>query len=202
MSYFAHETALIDPPCRIGAGTRIWHFSHIMPNCEIGERVNIGQNVVISPDCVVGNGCKIQNNVSIYTGVVLEDNVFCGPSMVFTNVFNPRAFIERKAEYLRTLVRQGATIGANATIVCGVTLGRYCFVGAGAVVTGDVPDYATVYGNPARLHGWTCYCGVQLSMGIEPERREEGRCPACGRSYVRQGLAVSEIEIEEEGSEK
>ena len=194
MSYFAHETALIDSPCRIGAGTRIWHFSHIMPNCEIGERVNIGQNVVISPDCVIGNGCKIQNNVSIYSGVNLEDDVFCGPSMVFTNVLNPRAFIERKSEYRPTLVKRGASIGANATIVCGVTLGRYCFVGAGAVVTADVPDYATVYGNPAHLRGWTCYCGVQLQMGTDPERRDEARCPACGRAYVRQGLTVSEIE--------
>ena len=197
--YFVHETAAVDAPCRIGAGTRIWHFSHIMENCDIGERVNVGQNVVISPRCTVGNGCKIQNNVSIYTGVILEDDVFCGPSMVFTNVINPRAFIERKAEYRRTLVKKGASIGANATIVCGVTLGRYCFVGAGAVVTRDVPDYATIYGNPARLHGWTCYCGVQLPLGIGPQPREEGSCPACGRAYVRQGLAVNEIEIREEG---
>jgi UDP-2-acetamido-3-amino-2,3-dideoxy-glucuronate N-acetyltransferase len=197
--YFVHETAVVDAPCRIGAGTRIWHFSHIMENCDIGERVNIGQNVVISPHCTVGNGCKIQNNVSIYTGVILEDDVFCGPSMVFTNVINPRAFIERKAEYRRTLVKKGASIGANATIVCGVTLGRYCFVGAGAVVTRDVPDYATIYGNPARLHGWTCYCGVQLPLGINPQPTEECRCPACGRTYVRQGLAVNEIETREEG---
>lgn len=202
MNYFAHETALIDSPCRIGAGTRIWHFSHVMANCEIGERVSIGQNVVISPDCVVGNGCKIQNNVSIYTGVILEDDVFCGPSMVFTNVLNPRAFIERKAEYRRTLVKRGASIGANATIVCGVTLGRYSFVGAGAVVTGDVPDYATVYGNPARLRGWTCHCGVQLPLGTDPARREEGHCPTCGRAYVRQGFAVAEIASKQEEKEK
>ena len=191
--YFAHETAVVDVPCRVGTGTRIWHFSHIMANCEIGERVNVGQNVVISPHCVVGNGCKIQNNVSIYTGVILEDDVFCGPSMVFTNVVNPRAFIERKAEYRRTLVKRGASIGANATIVCGVTLGRYCFVGAGAVVTRDIPDYATVYGNPARLHGWTCYCGVQLTMAIDPRQSEEGRCADCGRRYRRKGFDVSEV---------
>jgi UDP-2-acetamido-3-amino-2,3-dideoxy-glucuronate N-acetyltransferase len=168
-----------------------------MQNCAIGERVNIGQNVVVSPDCVIGNGCKIQNNVSIYTGVILEDDVFCGPSMVFTNVLNPRAFIERKAEYRRTLVKRGASIGANATIVCGVTLGRYCFVGAGAVVTADVPDYATVYGNPARLRGFTCYCGVRLSMGHDPESREAGRCQACGRAYMRDGVTVSETAIPE-----
>ena len=191
--FFVHETAVVDPPCRIGAGTRIWHFSHIMPNCDIGERVNIGQNVVISPHCVVGNGGKIQNNVSIYTGVILEDDVFCGPSMVFTNVINPRAFIERKAEYRRTLVRRGASIGANATVVCGVTLGRYCLVGAGAVVTHDVPDYATVYGNPARLHGWTCYCGVPLPLGVRPQAHEEGRCAACGLTYVRDGLDVRNL---------
>jgi UDP-2-acetamido-3-amino-2,3-dideoxy-glucuronate N-acetyltransferase len=161
-----------------------------MRDCEIGERVNIGQNVVISPHCVVGNGCKIQNNVSIYTGVVLEDDVFCGPSMVFTNVINPRAFIERKAEYRQTLVKRGASIGANATVLCGVTLGRYCLVGAGAVVTRDVPDYATIYGNPARLQGWTCYCGVQLPLGVDPMTNEEASCTACGLSYVRSGLIV------------
>jgi UDP-2-acetamido-3-amino-2,3-dideoxy-glucuronate N-acetyltransferase len=196
--FFVHETAVIDNPCRIGAGTRIWHFSHIMANSEIGERVNIGQNVVISPGCVIGNNCKIQNNVSIYTGVVLEEDVFCGPSMVFTNVVNPRAFIERKNEYRRTLVKRGASVGANATIVCGVTLGRYCFVGAGAVVTRDVPDYGTVYGNPARLHGWTCYCGVQLSLGVDPEQAEQGRCVDCGRVYQRTGLDLGEIETADE----
>jgi UDP-2-acetamido-3-amino-2,3-dideoxy-glucuronate N-acetyltransferase len=164
-----------------------------MSNSKIGDHVNIGQNVVVSPHCVVGNGCKIQNNVSIYTGVVLEDGVFCGPSMVFTNVVNPRAFIERKDEYAPTLVKQGASIGANATVVCGVTLGRYCFIGAGAVVTRDVPDYATVYGNPGRLRGWTCYCGVQMDMGVDPKGQEEGRCEACGRMYSRRGTDVTEI---------
>ena len=165
-----------------------------MPNCDIGERVNIGQNVVISPGCIVGNGCKIQNNVSIYTGVVLEEDVFCGPSMVFTNVVNPRAFIERKNEYRRTLVKRGASIGANATIVCGVTLGRFCFVGAGAVVTRDVPDYATIYGNPARLRGWTCFCGVQLPLGVDPHQSEGGHCADCGRRYQRTGHEVREVE--------
>jgi UDP-2-acetamido-3-amino-2,3-dideoxy-glucuronate N-acetyltransferase len=198
MNYFAHETAVVDSPCEIGVGTRIWHFSHVMQNCRIGERANIGQNVVISPGCTIGSNCKIQNNVSIYTGVVLEDDVFCGPSMVFTNVTNPRAFVERKSEYKTTLVRRGASIGANATIVCGVTLGRYCFVGAGAVVTRDVPDYATVYGNPARVRGWTCYCGEQLTLGVDAGATEHGQCPACGRAYVRNGMQLSEIEAKEE----
>jgi UDP-2-acetamido-3-amino-2,3-dideoxy-glucuronate N-acetyltransferase len=193
MSYFAHETAVVDQPCQIGAGTRIWHFSHVMPNCTIGERVNIGQNVVVSPGCTIGNGCKIQNNVSIYTGVVLEDDVFCGPSMVFTNVVNPRAFVERKTEYRTTLIRRGASIGANATIVCGVTLGRYCFVGAGAVVTRDVPDYATVYGNPARVRGWTCYCGEQLPLAATPRAQERSQCTACRRTYVYDGSRLTEI---------
>ncbi len=193
MSFFAHPTAVIDAPCRIGAGTRIWHFSHVMRDCEIGERVNIGQNVVISPGCTVGAGCKIQNNVSIYTGVVLEDDVFCGPSMVFTNVVNPRAFIERKNEYRPTRVKRGASIGANATIVCGVTLGRYCFVGAGAVVTRDVPDYATVYGNPARIRGWTCYCGEQLPLAASPPADRTARCGACGREYAFDGRQLSPI---------
>lgn len=193
MSYFAHETAVIDQPCQIGDGTRIWHFSHVMPNCTIGERVNIGQNVVVSPGCTIGNGCKIQNNVSIYTGVVLEDDVFCGPSMVFTNVVNPRAFVERKTEYRTTLVKRGGSIGANATIVCGVTLGRYCFVGAGAVVTRDVPDYATVYGNPARVRGWTCYCGEQLPLAAAPRTQQRAQCTACRRSYFYDGSHLIEV---------
>lgn len=194
--YFAHPTAVIDSPCEIGAQTRIWHFSHIMARARIGERCNIGQNVVISPDCVIGKGVKIQNNVSVYTGVTVEDDVFLGPSMVFTNVINPRAFIERKSEYRPTLVRRGASIGANATIVCGVTLGEYCFVGAGAVVTHDVPPYATVYGNPARLRGWTCWCGETLALGTggaegRTPPHESARCPHCGRDYDREGLTVT-----------
>ena len=190
--YFAHETAVIDQPCTIGAGTKIWHFSHIMKDSVVGERCNIGQNVVISPHCRVGNNVKVQNNVSIYTGVILEDDVFCGPSMVFTNVINPRSHIERKAEYQRTLVRRGAAIGANATIICGVTLGAYCFVGAGAVVTRDVPDYAIVYGNPARLHGWACYCGVGLKLGLGKSDSERCACNECGRKHQRDGHSVRE----------
>ncbi len=191
--YSAHPSAVIDQPCRIGKGTKIWHFTHIMKDCEIGERCNIGQNVVVSPQCRVGNNVKIQNNVSIYTGVILEDDVFCGPSMVFTNVINPRSHIERKAEYKETLVRRGASIGANATIVCGVTLGAYCFVGAGAVITRDVPDYGIVYGNPGRLRGWACYCGVGLEMGLGAGESEDGACSACGRKYHRDGHAVRDV---------
>jgi len=193
MHYFAHETAVIDEPCSIGAGTKIWHFSHVMANCSIGERCTIGQNVVISPHCSVGTGVKIQNNVSVYTGVSIEDDVFLGPSMVFTNVVNPRAFIERKSEYMPTLVRRGASIGANATVVCGVTLGEYCFVGAGAVVTRDVPAFATVYGNPARVRGWTCWCGVPLPFGVDASGRDAGACPTCARGYERTGLQVRQV---------
>ncbi|MGH8250851.1 MAG: acyltransferase [Steroidobacteraceae bacterium] len=190
--YFAHETAVIDEPSQIGAGTRIWHFSHVMRDSSIGENCNIGQNVVVSPQCVIGNNVKIQNNVSVYTGVILEDDVFCGPAMVFTNVINPRSHIERKTEYRQTLVKQGASIGANATIVCGVTLGRYCVVGAGAVVTRDVPDYAVVYGNPARLRSWACYCGVGIDLGgADPESRQAA-CRECGRNYRREGRNVTE----------
>lgn len=183
--WFAHATAVIDEPCRIGAGTKIWHFSHVMKDSEIGDNCNIGQNVVISPGCRLGRGCKIQNNVSIYTGVVLEDDVFCGPSMVFTNVINPRAFIERKSEYQPTRVRRGASIGANATVVCGITLGEYCFIGAGAVVTRDVPDFAVVYGNPAKLKGWVCWCGETLELSLATGSSEETSCGACGRGYSR-----------------
>jgi len=194
-AFFSHPTAVIDLPCQIGAGTKIWHFSHIMRDCQIGERCNIGQNVVVSPQCVVGNNVKIQNNVSVYTGVTIEDDVFLGPSMVFTNVINPRAFIERKAEYRTTHVRRGASVGANATIVCGVTLGEYCFVGAGAVVTRDVGAYATVYGNPARVHGWTCWCGVPLPgppLGSADEHVEFG-CPECQRRYRRAGTGLVQV---------
>ena len=192
-AYFAHETAVIDQPCQIGAGTKIWHFSHLMRDCRIGERCNLGQNVLISSGCVVGNNVKIQNNVSVYSGVTIEDDVFLGPSMVFTNVINPRAYIERKTEYSATLVRRGATVGANATIVCGLTLGEYCLVGAGAVVTRDVAPFATVYGNPARLRGWVCWCGVQL--GIAPVRAAneapEITCRECGRTYRRNGAGIA-----------
>ena len=192
--YFAHESAVIDQPCQIGAGTKIWHFSHVMRDCRIGARCNFGQNVVISPGCTVGDGVKIQNNVTVYTGVTLEDDVFCGPSMVFTNVINPRSFIERKHEFRATLVRKGASIGANATIVCGVTLGRYCVVGAGAVVTRDVPDYAVVYGNPARVRSWVCWCGVGLEFGPDEAAVHEAACAACGRRFRREAGRIEELE--------
>ena len=190
---FVHESAYVDKPCIIGAGTRIWHFSHIMKDCVIGERCNIGQNVVISSGCTVGDNVKIQNNVSIYTGVVLEDDVFCGPSVVFTNVINPRSHVPRRDAYRHTPVLQGASIGANATIVCGHTLGRYCFVGAAAVVTRDVPDYALVLGNPARIRGWVCYCGERLASN-QSAGEERCACSGCGRRYLRIGVTVRELE--------
>ncbi len=154
MDYFVHESSYVDEECVIGKGTKIWHFSHIMSGCTIGEDCNIGQNVVISPDVVLGRNCKIQNNVSVYTGVRCEDDVFLGPSMVFTNVINPRAAVSRKNEYRETIIRRGASVGANATIVCGHELGEYCLIGAGSVVTKDVPPYALMVGNPARQIGW------------------------------------------------
>lgn len=162
--YYAHPTAVIDEGCEIGEGTKIWHFSHIMPHCRIGEQCNIGQNVVISPEVVLGKNVKVQNNVSIYTGVQCEDDVFLGPSMVFTNVINPRSAINRKNQYAKTIVKQGASIGANATIVCGHDIGRFAFIGAGAVVTKNVPDYALVIGNPARQTGWMSEYGHKLKF--------------------------------------
>ena len=189
--YFLHESSYVDQPSSIGKGTRIWHFSHIMRDSSIGEGCNIGQNVVVSPGCRIGNNVKIQNNVSVYTGVILEDDVFCGPSMVFTNVINPRSHVERKDEYKTTHVKRGAAIGANATIICGVTLGRYCFIGAGAVVTRDVPDFAIVYGNPARLRGWMCQCGVPLELDPSDDGEQTAACGRCGKIYRRSGLRVS-----------
>ena len=180
-TYFAHESAYVDDGCTIGSGTKIWHFSHVMSGATIGRRCNIGQNVVISPDVVVGDNVKIQNNVSVYTGVVLEDDVFCGPSMVFTNVINPRSHVSRKDEYRQTIVRRGATLGANSTVVCGHTVGRYAFVGAGSVVTKDVPDYALVVGNPGRIAGWMCDCGVKLTSAPSPPAAVI--CSACGARY-------------------
>ncbi len=187
MDYFAHETAVIDEGCTIGAGTKIWHFSHIMPNCEIGEQCNIGQNVVVSPEVVLGRNVKIQNNVSIYTGVICEDDVFLGPSMVFTNVINPRSAVNRKNEYAKTRVKKGASIGANATIVCGHDIGRYAFIGAGAVVTKTVPDYALVVGNPARQIGWMSEFGTRLNFDAD------GRaiCEASGDEYRLENNAVT-----------
>jgi UDP-2-acetamido-3-amino-2,3-dideoxy-glucuronate N-acetyltransferase len=174
--FFIHDTAVIDDNCEIGKGTRIWHFSHILSNSKIGKQCNIGQNVVIGPDVTVGNGCKIQNNVSVYKGVTLEDGVFCGPSMVFTNIYNPRAEIRKMDQVRPTLVKHGATLGANCTIVCGVTIGCYAFVGAGAVVTGTIPDHALVVGNPGRRIGWVCECGERLGDDLE--------CLSCGKKYI------------------
>ena len=182
--YFVHESAYVDEGCVIGAGTKIWHFTHVMTGARIGERCNIGQNVVVSPGVVIGNNVKIQNNVSVYTGVILEDDVFCGPSMVFTNVVNPRSHVPRKDEYRETLVKRGASIGANATVVCGHSIGQYAFVGAGAVVTRHVPDYALVVGNPGRVVGWMCECGVKLASGPRPPAT--ARCERL-RSDLRRG---------------
>lgn len=179
-----HPSAVVDEGCAIGAGTSVWHFTHIMPGCKIGEKCNFGQNVVVSPDVTIGRGCKVQNNVSIYTGVELEDYVFCGPSMVFTNVINPRCEIPRRDQYLRTLVKRGASLGANSTIVCGHDVGRFAFVGAGATVTKTVPDYALMLGVPARRAGWACRCGEVL-----PKPDESGRvaCGACENIYRQHG---------------
>lgn len=187
-AYVAHETAVIDEPCEIGEGTKIWHFTHVMAGSRIGKGCNLGQNVVISPHVSLGNNVKVQNNVSIYTGVILEDDVFCGPSMVFTNVINPRSHIIRRDEYQTTLVKKGASLGANCTIVCGVTIGRYAFVGAGAVVTRDVPDFALVVGSPARIAGWMCICGHRIDFR---EGAESGTCRECKSEYSKVRHIVS-----------
>jgi len=177
MEYFKHETAIIDEGSNIGAGTKIWHFSHIMPHCKIGEKCNIGQNVVVFPEVILGNNVKVQNNVSIYTGVTCDDDVFLGPSMVFTNITNPRSAISRKGKYVKTHVGKGATIGANATIICGHNIGNYAFIGAGAVVTKEVPDYALVTGNPARQTGWMSEYGHRLhftdGIAVCPESKQK-----------------------------
>jgi len=188
--YFAHETAVIDEGCKIGKGTKIWHFSHVMKDSEIGENCNIGQNVVISPDVRLGKNVKVQNNVSIYTGVICEDDVFLGPSMVFTNVINPRSAVIRKNEYATTLVEKGASIGANATIVCGNKIGSYSFIGAGAVVTKEVKPYALVVGNPARQTGWMSEYGHKLNFDSEGF----AKCPESGELYrLRDGNVLKEI---------
>ncbi len=189
-NYFVHDSSYVDEGCTIGEGTKIWHFSHIMSGCTIGAHCNIGQNVVISPGVKLGDGCKIQNNVSVYTGVECEDGVFLGPSCVFTNVINPRAFIERKSEYRKTVIKKGASIGANATIVCGHDVGRYAFVGAGAVVTKDVPDYALVYGTPATVRCYVCQCGEKLIF-----EGDTAVCQSCGKKYFKN----KESEVEEIG---
>ena len=183
-SYSRHESAYVDEGAEIGEGTRIWHFSHVMTGARIGRKCSIGQNVNVGSRAVIGNGVKIQNNVSVYDDVIIEDDVFCGPSCVFTNVNNPRAFVERKHEYRTTTVRRGASIGANATIVCGTTLGEYCFIGAGSVVTKDVPAHAMAYGSPARIHGWMCRCGVKLGKELS--------CPDCGKRYRKAGDGLAE----------
>ena len=184
---FVHESAYVDDGAKIGAGTRVWHFCHILGGAAIGEKCSLGQNVVVMNSVVIGNNVKIQNNVSVYEGVTLEDDVFCGPSMVFTNVFNPRSHIPRKNEYQPTLVRRGATIGANATIVCGTTLGEYAFIGAGSVVTKDVPAYGLVVGVPGRRIGWMCKCGIRL-----PDSGE-GTCKACGEKYRSHGNSIERV---------
>ena len=189
-NYFAHPTAVVDEPCEIGEGTKIWHFSHIMAGAKLGKNCNLGQNVVISPGVIVGNHVKIQNNVSVYTGVELEDYVFCGPSMVFTNVINPRSHIARKSEYKKTLVRKGASLGANSTILCGTTIGEYAFVAAGAVVNRDVPDYALVAGVPARQIGWMCNCGIRLRAS-----GGDAVCAVCGKGYTIAGGTCTEKAI-------
>jgi UDP-2-acetamido-3-amino-2,3-dideoxy-glucuronate N-acetyltransferase len=187
--YYKHETAIVDEGSDIGAGTKIWHFSHIMQNCIIGENCNLGQNVVVSPEVILGKNVKVQNNVSIYTGVVCEDDVFLGPSMVFTNVINPRSAVNRKNQYLKTIVKRGASIGANATIVCGHDIGEYAFIGAGAVVTKDVPPYALVIGNPARQIGWVSEYGHKLEF----DTQGLASCPETGQKYKIQFNQVTRL---------
>lgn len=181
-TYFVHESSYVDDGAIVGAGSKIWHFCHVMGGATIGERCSLGQNVVVMNRVRIGDNVKIQNNVSVYTGVVLEDDVFCGPSCVFTNVMNPRSHVSRKSEYRQTLVRRGATIGANATVICGTTLGEYAFIGAGAVVRGEVPAYALMVGVPARRVGWMCRCGIRLEV-----RDGAARCSACGTGYREDG---------------
>jgi len=193
--FYVHESSFVDDGAVIGPGTRIWHFCHVMPGAVIGERCNLGQNVVVMPGTRIGNNVKIQNNVSIYEGVILEDDVFCGPSCVFTNVTNPRSHVNRKAEYRPTVVRRGATIGANATVVCGNAIGAYAFVGAGAVVTGEVPDYALMVGVPARRVGWMCRCGVRLAGGAGG-----WACPGCGARYREEDGRLGPVDPAVEGS--
>ena len=183
---FVHESAFVDEGVSIGSGTRIWHFCHILSGSHIGDDCRIGQNAMIGPDVTIGKGCKIQNNVSVYKGVTLEDYVFCGPSMVFTNIYNPRAEISKMNQVRPTLVKHGATLGANCTIICGITIGRYAFIAAGAVVTRSVPNYALVAGNPARQMGWACQCGEKLTDGLN--------CPVCNKHYENTAGSIAEID--------
>ncbi len=187
--YFVHQSSYVDDGAVIGRGTKIWHFCHILPGAVIGERCNLGQNVVVMGGTRLGDNVKVQNNVSIYEGVTLEDDVFCGPSCVFTNVVNPRSHVSRKSEYRSTLVRRGSSIGANATIICGVALGEYSFIGAGAVVRSDVPAYAVMVGVPARRVGWICRCGLTLTL-----RDGTASCPACGAGYREEGGLLRQID--------
>lgn len=187
-NHFIHESSFVDHPCEIGQGTMIWHFCHVMPNCRIGENCSIGQNVFIASQVIIGDRVRIQNNVSLYMGVVIEDDVFLGPSCVFTNVINPRSFIGRKSEFRRTLVKTGASIGANATILCGHVIGRYALIGAGAVVTKDVPDFALVTGNPAVQTGYVCKCGQKLHFSDD----NQARCSQCDTHYTRSDSFVRE----------
>ena len=189
INFYSHPSAIIDEGCEIGKDTKIWHFSHIMPNCKLGEKCNIGQNVVISPEVILGNNVKVQNNVSIYTGVICEDDVFLGPSCVFTNVINPRSAINRRGEYAKTTVKKGATIGANATIVCGNDIGEYAFIGAGAVVTKNVPAYALLVGNPAKQMGWMSEFGHKLKF----DSQNEAICPESGDKYQLVNNSVTKI---------
>lgn len=189
MKYFRHATAIIDLGAEIGKGSRVWHFVHVCGGARIGENVSLGQNVFIGNKVTVGDGCKIQNNVSVYDNVILEDGVFCGPSMVFTNVYNPRSLIERKDQYRETLVREGATLGANCTIVCGITIGKYAFIGAGALVNRDVPDYALVVGVPGRQIGWMSVYGEQLTLPLHGEG--EADCPHTGSRYILKDTIVT-----------
>jgi len=193
--FFIHESSYVDDYVQIGAGTKIWHFSHIQSGARVGKNCSLGQNVNIGNNVIIGNNVKIQNNVSVYEGVRLEDYVFCGPSMVFTNILNPRSeFPQRGSEYyIKTLVKKSASLGANCTIVCGITIGEYAFIGAGAVVTRNVPDYGLVMGNPARLKGWYCACGTKLELSIAPHSQEAAQCKKCGRKYNKNDYTVTQI---------
>lgn len=186
MGYFVHPSSIIEPGASVGEGSKIWHFSHVMPTARIGQNCIIGQNVFVGENVIVGDNVKIQNNVSLYDGVLIENDVFIGPSVVFTNVLNPRSRIERKSEFIKTQVVKGASIGANATIICGVTLGSYCLVGAGAIVTHDIPKYSLYYGNPATLHGWVCQCGEKLQFENESDE-ETTDCKHCDRVFMKTG---------------